>query len=121
MTAPDDRHPDHDHPDDHHTAPHPDPATDPAADRDIDDELAAGDGTLSETLRTLLRAPEDFEERVADTVSDQLVGTSSSAIALDLLGLGARTLTFFLSTRPPAADRSDGAPGLPGTGRRDRR
>ncbi len=121
MTAPDDRHPDHDHPDDHHTAPHPDPATDPAADRDIDDELAAGDGTLSETLRTLLRAPEDFEDQVADTVSDQLVGTSSSTIALDLLGLGARTLTFFLSTRPPAADRSDGAPGLQGTGRRDRR
>lgn len=74
---------------------------------DIDDELAADDGSLSSALRTLLQAPEDIGHRVADTVSDQLLGRSTAGTALDLLGLGVRTLAFFLTDAADGADRND--------------
>lgn len=108
-------------PRDDHIPTGPSPPEVAGEEEDIDEELAAGDGTLSETLRSLLRAPDDFEERVADTVSEQLVGASSSAIGLDLLALGARTLAFFLSAGAPPADRSDGSDQEAVTGRRARR
>lgn len=80
---------------------------------DIDDELAADDGSLSNALRTLLQAPEDIEHRVADTVSGQLLGRSTAGTALDLVGLGVRTLAFFLTASADGADRNEGHLAVP--------
>lgn len=76
-----------------------------AAVPDIDAALAEQDGTLAEALRTLLQAPEDIQHRVADTVSEQLANSTVGGVALDLLGLGARTLGTFLTGAAGAADR----------------
>ncbi|UDY36349.1 hypothetical protein [Dermatobacter hominis] len=86
----------------------------------IDAELEADDGQLRGSLRALLEPPSDIEDRVADTVSQQLIGRSAAGTALDLLGLGVRTLMTILTEPPPPADRNgtgaahDGGPGAAG-------
>jgi len=71
----------------------------------LDRELAATDAVLSSSLRAILAPPEDIEDRVADTVSQQLIGRSVAGTALDLLGLGARALMAILTDGGPPADR----------------
>lgn len=75
------------------------------SDAELDRELARGDELLGASLRSLLSPPSDIEERVADQVSQQLIGRSAAGTALDLLGLGVRTFMMFLSEDPSAADR----------------
>lgn len=72
---------------------------------DIDGALAEDDASLADALRALLQPPADIEHRVADTVSDRLVGGSVGSTLIDLLGLGPRTLGMFLSGGVPPADR----------------
>ena len=72
----------------------------------LDAELEADDGALQVSLRALLAPPSDIEDRVADTVSQRLIARSAAGTALDLLGLGARTLMTILTEPGPAADRS---------------
>lgn len=69
-------------------------------------ELAEDDGSLGDALRALLQPPEAIGDRVADTVSEHLASRSTSGVALDLLGLGARTLAVMLTGEAPRADRS---------------
>lgn len=72
---------------------------------DVDSELELGDPALRVSLRALLAPPDDIEDRVADTVSQQLRGRSALGTALDLLGLGARTFGVILTDGPVGADR----------------
>ena len=71
----------------------------------LDRELAATDAVLSSSLRALRAPPENMEGRVADTVSQQLIGRSVAGAALDLLGLGVRALMAILTDEGPPADR----------------
>lgn len=72
---------------------------------DLDRELDATDAQLSTSLRAILAPPVDIEGRVADTVSQQLIGRSVAGTALDLLGLGARSLLAILTDEGTDADR----------------
>jgi hypothetical protein len=74
---------------------------------DLDHELERGDDALQSSLRALLAPPADIEDRVTDTVTQQLIGRSSAGTALDLLGLGIRTFAWFLTDDGEVADRSD--------------
>lgn len=80
------------------TGLHMDPA-------ELDRELDRGDPALSTSLRALLAPPTDIEDRVADQVSEQLIGGSVAGTAFDLLGLGLRTLQTILTETPGPADR----------------
>lgn len=73
---------------------------------DIDRELALGDEALQTSLRALLAPPPDIEDRVTNTVTQQLIGRSAAGTALDLLGLGVRTFAWFLTDGDEDADRS---------------
>lgn len=90
------------------------------ADLDVDLELARGDDVLGTSLRSLLSPPPDIEGRVADQVSQHLIGRSAAGTALDLLGLGVRTFMTFLSEDPSDADRFGESPDH-GPGRDDDR
>jgi hypothetical protein len=81
----------------------------------LDAELDADDGALQGSLRALLAPPSDIEHRVADEVSQQLIARSAAGTALDLLGLGVRTLMTILTEPPAAADR-DGTDAASGGG-----
>jgi len=83
-----------------------DPDADPI--ENLDAVLDAEDGALTGSLRELLRPPLDIEDRVADTVSHRLRGRSVLGTAVDLLGLGARTVGLILSDDPSPADRNQG-------------
>ncbi len=96
--------------------PDPDPDADPDPETtgldmdpsEIDRELDRGDPALSTSLRALLAPPTDIEDRVADQVSEQLIGGSVAGTAFDLLGLGLRTLQTILTDAPGPADRRTG-------------
>jgi hypothetical protein len=89
--------------------PRPDPQDPEALDAgELDAELDADDGALQGSLRALLAPPTDIEDRVAGQVSQQLIARSVAGTALDLLGLGARTLMTILTDAPPPADRESG-------------
>ena len=81
---------------------------------DIDAALEADDGHLRGSLRALLAPPSDIEDRVADTVSQQLIGRAAAGTALDLLGLGVRTFMTILTEPPPPADRNGSGSGPTG-------
>lgn len=70
----------------------------------LDRELRTGPGDLGASLRALLEPPGDIRDRTSDVIGRSLTGTSTFAVAADLLGLGWRTARTILSDDPAPAD-----------------
>jgi hypothetical protein len=82
-----------------------DPVDDAVADDELDRELAAADGVLSEQLRALLDPGGDLRRRTADDVDRSLRSTDTLGAALELLSVGWWTVRTVLTDDHRPADR----------------
>ncbi len=82
-----------------------DPIDDELADEELDRELAAADGVLSDQLRALLDPGGDLHRRTADDVDRNLRSTDTLGAALELLSIGWWTVRTVLTDDHRPADR----------------
>lgn len=73
----------------------------------LDAELAATDARFGDELAQLLRVPADLQQRTTVEVNDGLLARSSLSTAVDLVGLGWRTIRLLAANPSGEPDQTE--------------